>query len=69
VPTATSFCTWREAHVTVSSIVSSRRLEAIAALVDAEMLEGLYSRSEFHYLHHVRWAPSIPSELLIAGSC
>lgn len=48
-----SFWTWREAMYRLASRVDPDQLEAIAAWVQAEMLEAGYtSCAEFHYLHH-----------------
>jgi formimidoylglutamate deiminase len=65
-PTGDSFWTWRELMYRFVERVDPEGVEAIAALVYAEMLEGgLTHVGEFHYLHHDRGgAPfSNPGEL------
>jgi len=52
-PTGDSFWTWRELMYRFVERLEPDGLEAIAALVYAEMLEGGFTRvAEFHYLHH-----------------
>jgi formimidoylglutamate deiminase len=65
-PTGDSFWTWRELMYQFVERLQPEGLEAIAALVYAEMLEGGFTHvGEFHYLHHDRdGAPfSNPGEL------
>jgi formimidoylglutamate deiminase len=65
-PTGDSFWTWRELMYQFVERLQPEGLEAIAALVYAEMLEGGFTHvGEFHYLHHDRGgAPfSDPGEL------
>ena len=65
-PTGDSFWTWRELMYQFVERLEPEGLEAIAALVYAEMLEGGFTHvGEFHYLHHDRGgAPfSNPGEL------
>ena len=48
-----SFWTWRAAMYRVASALDPDDIEAIAALVQMEMLEaGFTTLGEFHYLHH-----------------
>lgn len=48
-----SFWTWRETMYRLANRVTPDQFEAIAAWVQAEMLEaGFTSCAEFHYLHH-----------------
>lgn len=48
-----TFWTWREAMYRLAARVNPAQLQAIAAWVQAEMLEaGFTSCAEFHYLHH-----------------
>src|SRR5579872_3709092 len=52
-PTGDSFWTWRELMYRFVERLEPEGLEAIAALVYAEMLEGGFTHvGEFHYLHH-----------------
>jgi formiminoglutamate deiminase len=52
-PTGDSFWTWRELMYRFVERLEPEGLEAIAALVYAEMLEGGFTQvGEFHYLHH-----------------
>jgi formimidoylglutamate deiminase len=54
-PTGDSFWTWRELMYRFVERLEPEGLEAIAALVYAEMLEGGFTHvGEFHYLHHDR---------------
>ena len=54
-PTGDSFWTWRELMYRFVERISPEGVEAIAALVYAEMLEGGFTHvGEFHYLHHDR---------------
>jgi formimidoylglutamate deiminase len=54
-PTGDSFWTWRELMYQFVERLDPEGVEAIAALVYAEMLEGgLTHVGEFHYLHHDR---------------
>ena len=54
-PTGDSFWTWRELMYRFVERLDPEGVEAIAALVYAEMLEGgLTHVGEFHYLHHDR---------------
>jgi formiminoglutamate deiminase len=54
-PTGDSFWTWRELMYRFVERLDPEGVEAIAALVYAEMLEGGFTRvGEFHYLHHDR---------------
>lgn len=47
------FWTWREAMYRVANRINPEQLQAIAAWLQAEMLEaGFTSCAEFHYLHH-----------------
>src|SRR5690242_2303414 len=65
-PGTDSFWTWRELMYRFVERIDPEGLEAIAALVYAEMLEGgLTHVGEFHYLHHDRGgvAFSNPGEL------
>lgn len=48
-----SFWTWRETMYRLATRVTPAQFEAVAAWVQAEMLEaGFTSCAEFHYLHH-----------------
>jgi formimidoylglutamate deiminase len=61
-----SFWTWRELMYRFVEKIDPQGVEAIAALVYAEMLEGGFTHvGEFHYLHHDRGgvAFSNPGEL------
>ncbi|MBI5850261.1 MAG: formimidoylglutamate deiminase [Planctomycetes bacterium] len=50
-----SFWTWREAMYRVAAALSPDDVEAIAALVQMELLEaGFTAIGEFHYLHHAQ---------------
>ena len=52
-PTADSFWTWREVMYRFLAALTPADIEAIAAFLDAEMLEaGFTSVAEFHYVHH-----------------
>ena len=52
-PTGDSFWTWRELMYRFVERLEPEGVEAIAALVYAEMLEGGFTHvGEFHYLHH-----------------
>ena len=52
-PTGDSFWTWRELMYRFVERLDPEGIEAIAALVYAEMLEGGFTHvGEFHYLHH-----------------
>jgi formimidoylglutamate deiminase len=52
-----SFWTWRELMYRFLDVLAPDDVEAIAALVQVEMLEaGFASVAEFHYLHHRRQA-------------
>ncbi len=52
-PVADSFWTWRELMFRFLDHLTPEQVEAIAALVQVEMLEAGYAASvEFHYLHH-----------------
>jgi formimidoylglutamate deiminase len=52
-PTDDSFWTWRELMYRFVERLDPEGVEAIAALVYAEMLEGGFTHvGEFHYLHH-----------------
>ncbi len=52
-PGADSFWTWRELMFRFLDRLTPEQVEAIAALVQVEMLEAGYATSvEFHYLHH-----------------
>src|ERR1700744_4522476 len=52
-PTGDSFWTWRELMYQFVERLEPEGLEAIAALVYAEMLEGGFTHvGEFHYLNH-----------------
>ncbi|HEY0342030.1 MAG TPA: formimidoylglutamate deiminase, partial [Steroidobacteraceae bacterium] len=52
-PTGDSFWTWRELMYRFVERLEPEGLEAIAALVYAEMLEGGFTHvGEFHYIHH-----------------
>ena len=52
-PTGDSFWTWRELMYRFVERLDPDGVEAIAALVYAEMLEGGFTHvGEFHYLHH-----------------
>ena len=65
-PSGDSFWTWRELMYRFVERLDPEGVEAIAALVYAEMLEGgLTHVGEFHYLHHDRdgTAFSDPGEL------
>ena len=54
-PTGDSFWTWRELMYRFVERIDPEGVEAIAALVYAEMLEGGFTHvGEFHYLHHDR---------------
>ena len=54
-PSGDSFWTWRELMYRFVDRISPEGVEAIAALVYAEMLEGGFTHvGEFHYLHHDR---------------
>ena len=54
-PTGDSFWTWRELMYRFVERLDPDGVEAIAALVYAEMLEGGFTHvGEFHYLHHDR---------------
>jgi formimidoylglutamate deiminase len=54
-PVGDSFWTWRELMYRFVERLDPDGLEAIAALVYAEMLEGGFTHvGEFHYLHHDR---------------
>lgn len=54
-PTGDSFWTWRELMYQFVERLEPEGVEAIAALVYAEMLEGGFTHvGEFHYLHHDR---------------
>jgi len=54
-PTGDSFWTWRELMYRFVERLDPEGVEAIAALVYAEMLEGGFTHvGEFHYLHHDR---------------
>ena len=54
-PTGDSFWTWRELMYRFVERLEPEGVEAIAALVYAEMLEGGFTHvGEFHYLHHDR---------------
>ncbi|HEY6927197.1 MAG TPA: formimidoylglutamate deiminase [Steroidobacteraceae bacterium] len=54
-PAGDSFWTWRELMYRFVERVDPEGVEAIAALVYAEMLEGGFTHvGEFHYLHHDR---------------
>jgi len=54
-PTGDSFWTWRELMYRFVERLEPDGLEAIAALVYAEMLEGGFTHvGEFHYLHHAQ---------------
>jgi formimidoylglutamate deiminase len=64
--TGDSFWTWRELMYRFVEKIDPQGVEAIAALVYAEMLEGGFTHvGEFHYLHHDRGgvAFSNPGEL------
>ncbi len=50
---AESFWTWREAMYGLADRITPESLQAIAALLQVEMLEAGYtSCAEFHYVHH-----------------
>ena len=52
-PTGDSFWTWRELMYRFVERLDPEGVEAIAAIVYAEMLEGGFTHvGEFHYLHH-----------------
>src|ERR1700743_2743713 len=54
-PTGDSFWTWRELMYRFVERLDPEGVQAIAALVYAEMLEGGFTHvGEFHYLHHDR---------------
>lgn len=52
-PTGDSFWTWRQVMYRFNGLLDPEDVEAIAAMVMMEMLEGGFtSLAEFHYLHH-----------------
>lgn len=52
-PEGDSFWTWRESMYRLAMRIQPEQLQAIAAFLQAEMLENGYtSCAEFHYLHH-----------------
>jgi formimidoylglutamate deiminase len=54
-PVADNFWTWREAMYRFALTMTPDDVEAVAAMVYAEMLEAGFTRvGEFHYLHHDR---------------
>ena len=54
-PQADNFWTWREAMYRFALTMSPDDVEAVAAQLYVEMLEGGFTRvGEFHYLHHDR---------------
>jgi formimidoylglutamate deiminase len=53
-PTADSFWTWREAMYRSLPRLGPDALEAVAAWLGVELLEGGFTRiAEFHYVHHL----------------
>ncbi len=52
-PEGDSFWTWRESMYRLAMRIQPEQVQAIAAFLQAEMLENGYtSCAEFHYLHH-----------------